>query len=211
MHRYRISYQKGDAIKYTGNLDLQKAWERSCRRAALPLVYSQGFHPQPKINLACPLPLGMTSNVELVDIWLAEECAINQLMGSLVGAVPPGIVIDSINEVSLQEPALQMTVQSAYYTANLHPDIDSIALNNKISELLASGNLPRLRRKKTYDLRPLILDLSLEKDLSGQPILQMHLTVTEGKTGRPDEVLLALDIDPSEAKIVRTRLIRTEN
>ena len=50
--RVRITFAKQGALRYIGNLDLHKIWERSIRRAKLPLAYSQGYHPQPKINLA---------------------------------------------------------------------------------------------------------------------------------------------------------------
>ena len=71
--RIRIVYSKADSLKYTGNLDLQKIWERLLRRANLPLAYSQGFHPQPRINQGCPLPLGFIGENEMVDIWLDFE------------------------------------------------------------------------------------------------------------------------------------------
>ncbi len=70
--RVRILFAKTDAMRFIGNLDLHKAWERSCRRAGLPLAYSQGYNPQPKLNLASALPLGFTSQAELIDIWLEQ-------------------------------------------------------------------------------------------------------------------------------------------
>ena len=68
MLRVRITYTKSGGLRYTGNLDMHKIWERTMRRARLPLAYSQGFHPQPRINQASPLPLGMVSQVEMVDV-----------------------------------------------------------------------------------------------------------------------------------------------
>ncbi|MDP3186130.1 MAG: TIGR03936 family radical SAM-associated protein, partial [Anaerolineales bacterium] len=63
----RITFSKTGALRYTGHLDLQRIWERTARRAGLPLVYSQGFHPQPKIQIAAALPLGFSGRAELVD------------------------------------------------------------------------------------------------------------------------------------------------
>jgi radical SAM-linked protein len=75
--RVRIHFHKTEAMRFTGHLDLHKAWERALRRAgsrsALRLAYSQGFHPQPRIHLACALPLGFTSECEVVDVWLENE------------------------------------------------------------------------------------------------------------------------------------------
>ena len=70
MERIRICYAKTEPLRYTSNLDVHKVWERLLLRARLPLAYSQGFHHQPRINQAAPLPLGFTSRVEMVDIWL---------------------------------------------------------------------------------------------------------------------------------------------
>ena len=60
MQRIRLTYSKGGELKYTGNLDMMKVWERTFRRARLRIAYSQGFNPQPKIHQALPLPLGFT-------------------------------------------------------------------------------------------------------------------------------------------------------
>ena len=68
MERIRVYYSKTAPMRYTGNLDVHKVWEHTLRRARLPLAYSQGFHPQPRINQACPLPLGMTSRAEITLI-----------------------------------------------------------------------------------------------------------------------------------------------
>ena len=68
-YRYRINYSKKEGMRYTSNLDVHKMWERTFRRAKLPLAYSQGFHPQPKIQQASPLPLGFLSDYEIVDFF----------------------------------------------------------------------------------------------------------------------------------------------
>ena len=66
MERLRITYSKTAALRYTSNLDMHKIWERALRRARLPLAYSQGFHPQPRLTQACPLPLGLNHDWVLV-------------------------------------------------------------------------------------------------------------------------------------------------
>ena len=66
--RIRITFSKQGALRYTGHLDLHNLWERAARRAAIPLAYSQGFHPQPKIQLAAALPLGFSSRAEVCSI-----------------------------------------------------------------------------------------------------------------------------------------------
>ena len=148
MYRYRIHYQKLDAIKYTSNLDLYKVWERSCRRAGLPLVYSQGFHPQPKINLACPLPLGITSTVEIVDIWLSDQLDLETIIGKLENAVPPGIKVQNVELAVTTEPAIQTTILSARYHAIFTANYDSDRLAMNINSVMEQVEIIRLRRTK---------------------------------------------------------------
>ena len=81
--RLRITFHKTAAMRYTGHLDLHKTWERTIRRARLPLAYSQGYHPQPRLNVASALPLGFTSECELLDLWLADEVPIGDAAKAL--------------------------------------------------------------------------------------------------------------------------------
>ncbi len=210
MYRYRILYHKLDAIKYTSNLDLYKVWERSCRRANLPLTYSQGFHPQPKINLACPLPLGITSLVEIVDIWLDEIFEKNTLHLRLEKAVPPGIKIQNIEVIPATEPAVQTTILAARYQASYYGNIEPAKLAGLIELTLNQGEIIRNRRNKQYNLRPLILSLSIFQPKHKSAGIEMLLSASEGKTGRPDEVLFQLGLDPSQADITRVELIRKQ-
>src|SRR5512136_2023173 len=73
--RLRIVFSKTGSLRYTGHLDLQTVWERTVRRAGLPLAYTHGFHPGPKIQIASALPLGFIGRCEIVDIWLQESSA----------------------------------------------------------------------------------------------------------------------------------------
>ena len=71
--RCRIRFAKTEAMRYIGHLDLHRAWERLARRARLPLAYTAGYHPHPRIQIGSALPLGVTGDNELVDLWLDRE------------------------------------------------------------------------------------------------------------------------------------------
>jgi radical SAM-linked protein len=202
MQRIRIQYAKTEPLRYTGNLDIHKIWERTLRRARLPVAYSQGFHPQPRLNQACPLPLGITSQAEIIDVWLNIDSAPADLMRNLERALPPGIELKSIDVAELNAPALQTQTRSAVYSAELKIDISPEELSARIQQTLASPQLPRQRRGKTYDLRPLIEDLRLENSR-----LVMQLAAREGATGRPEEVLDQLGLQPHQARLERTQLL----
>jgi len=156
MERIRICYAKTEPLRYTSNLDVHKVWERLLRRARLPLAYSQGFHPQPRINQAAPLPLGLTSRVEMVDIWLEEDISLDVVAQSLEKAAPPGLELKNISAVDLKAPVLQTTVRSSEYLVILLEPIEPDVLQARIKPLISADKVVRERRGKTYNLRPLI-------------------------------------------------------
>ncbi len=208
MQRIRITYAKTEAMRYTSNLDVHKAWERTLRRAQLPLAYSQGFHPQPKMNQACPLPLGQLSQVEMLDAWLDPDQPLNAVAVALHRASPPGFDILQVEAVDLAAPALQKVITAAEFEAILLQPHDRSDLAGRVERLLAAESLPRVFRGKSYDLRPLVLALELLSPADdGLPRLFMRLMVREGATGRVEEVLSALELDPFDARIERTRLV----
>jgi len=202
--RLRITFSKQDALRYTGHLDLHKIIERSIRRARLPLAYSQGYHPQPKINLAAALPLGFSSRAEVMDIWLNED--VDDVVSSLQVRVPPGLIILDAKPVDDGEPSLQSQVIGAEYKVKITQVGLASGLVEKVDSVLESESISRVRRKKTYDLRPLIEELTLIADDQ----LFMRLSARAGATGRPEEVLAVMDIPVEDARIERTKLLFKE-
>ena len=209
--RLRITFSKTGALRYIGHLDLHTIWERAARRAGLPLSYSNGFHPQPKISLAAALPLGFSSRGEVLDLRLNEELELAQIPGRLQAAMPEGIGILNVERVDDSLPALQTQVLSAEYEVRLTEAAEPSGLKRRADEVLASPALPRERRGKSYDLRPLIEVLGVES--TGGPsgvMIRMRLACREGATGRPEEVLEVLGVSPEMAQVERTRLIFRE-
>lgn len=210
--RIRITFSKTGALRYIGHLDLHKLWERASRRARLALMYSQGFHPQPKIQLASALPLGFSSRCELVDLWINGDVDLLALSSQLAQAVPPGLGIINIENVEEKSPPLQTQVISAEYEITLFNEIDADSLTQKISECLLSKTLQRERRGKIYDLRPLIESIDTRKsDTEEHKLLSMQLAAREGATGRPEEVLDVLGILYEETRVERCRFFFKTN
>lgn len=205
--RARITFSKTGALKYIGHLDLQTLWERAARRAGLPLAYSHGFHPQAKINFASALPLGFSSRAEVVDMRLQSDVDMDQLPSRLQNALPDGITILDVRGVDESEPALQMRVEAAEYEVTLLEEVDRTLLPDRIEQLLSAQELPRERRGKAYDLRPLIYELHW---IYGTEQIFMRLSAREAATGRPEEVLDVLGVAARDTRIERTSLIFRE-
>lgn len=219
--RIRITFAKQGPLRYTGHLDLHKLWERAARRAELPLAYSQGFHPQPKMNIAAALPLGFSSRCEVMDMRLEHEIPLDGLREKLQQTLPEGIQVLNVENADERAPALQSQVASVEYQVTLKERADAPELKRQIDSVMESESIVRERRGKTYDLRPLIEELQiLASDgspsvpghrLTGTraPAIQilMRLAAREGATGRPEEVLDTLGIAFEETQIERTNLI----
>ena len=203
--RYRLTFCKEEQIRFTSHLDIHRAWERTFRRAMLPLAYKQGFNPRPRITIGSALPLGFTSSAELMDFWLEEDTDLKTIAKALNQAQAPGLPIREVMRITNKEPALQTQVQTAAYLIRLDEPPALGEIQAAVEALMAASSLPREWRGKTYDLRALIETLQVKQD-NAEIGLEMTLSAGEGKTGRPTEVLLAIDIDPTFAHIQRTNL-----
>jgi radical SAM-linked protein len=204
--RLRVIFQKNEHMRYTGHLDLHRSWERTFRRAKLPLAYSQGYNPQPKINLAAALPLGFTSQGEVADFWLEEDLPLLEIELALLEVLPPGLEIVSLSRAEQKEASLQSQVAAAEYEITFLDPVSS--LNEDIQAILAAESLPRERRGKPYDLRMLIEHLEiLPADEKGRPRIRVCLTSRPGATGRPEELLEVLNIPVQAARVHRVSLL----
>lgn len=206
--RIRLTYSKTGSLRYTGHLDFHRVWERIIRRTCIPIAYSKGFHPQVRMTIACALPLGFTSQGELLDLWLENVVPLADIQEMLELALPPGLKILAIQEVDEHEPALQTQVLASVYLATLLDPIDTQKLAFQVDRLLGSQDILRSRRDKVYNLRPLIESLEiLPPDGEGHQRLHMSLVAREGATGRPEEVFSALELDPALVRVERLRLV----
>jgi radical SAM-linked protein len=204
--RIRIIFSKSDAMRYTGHLDLFRSWERTFRRSGLPLAYSQGFHPQPRLNLACALPLGFTSECELIDAWLECDLPLEQIYQTIEGVMPPGLEIHGIETIDMQAPALQTQITSAVYVVTLLDDIPD--LDERVKRITSAEHLPRQRRNKSYDLRPLLEDMAVISPTEvGNRRLRIQLSARESATGRPEELLDEMGIKFENTIVHREKLL----
>ena len=195
--RYRIRFAKSAPLRFIGHLDLHRAWERTLRRAGAPLAYSEGYNPRPRLNLGLALPLGCTSQGDLLDVMLEANWESEDLCQALQQAAPPGLIVEAVWPVPAGIPPLQREVSSCEYQVDLETTTAPAELQDAIHRLLRSASLPRERRGKSYDLRPLVEGLMLEtSERAERPRLVMQLAAREGATGRPEEVLLELGLDP---------------
>ena len=205
MTRVRITFGKLETMRYVGNLDMHTVWERTLRRAALPLAYTKGFNPRPRFQIAASLPMGATSRCEIIDVWLEQPPALEEIQARLQRSAPPGLLVVAVEEVPLQSPAMQTQLLAAEFEVTLLDAPPAGELDRRITELRAAETLPRQWRGKAYDLRP--LGEGIERLAGDPPRLFLRLSAREGATGRPEEVLSSLGLDPLSGRVQRTKLI----
>ena len=205
--RYRIWFGKTGPLQYTSHLDLARTWERTLRRAQAHLIYSQGYNPRPRIQLAAALPLGYVSTCEIIDIWLMANHTTQpeELLHRLRKSAPLGLMVTRIEQIPLSSPALPATVRTATYEVRIKERISASEVARRVEALLGKVSHLQERRGKVYDLRPLIQHLSVA-DTEGLTLRMTLTTSQDAGTGRPDTVVAALGLSPHQAHVVRTSL-----
>ncbi len=209
--RLRVTFAKGEPIKYISHLDLMRAWERALRRAQVPLAYSEGFNPRPKITIAAPLPVGFTGRGEVMDVVLLRRTSPYNFAKRLKPHLPPGLEILSVEEVYLRLPSLPSQMRHAEYRVVVESGETLAEMEERVERVLSAQSLPRRRERKgkvtEYDLRPLIDDLWVEGRQGSAYVLGMRLQADSQATGRPDEVLEAMGLGDVPRSIERTQCL----
>jgi radical SAM-linked protein len=205
-------------MQYISHLDVMRFWERALRRADIPVSYSEGFSPHAQISLAAPLAVGMTSEAELMDVFLAEPMQPREFMHRLSGQIPAGFVVQNAREVGLSLPALQADVRFAEYRVDVPPSGSSAAeIRQAIETFLRAESIAwehkRENETRSYDIRAQVAELALEtvceEGSRGRVVLSMRLKNDNSGSGRPEQVVAALGLSPP-TRIHRTKLVLAE-
>lgn len=214
VQRLRITFGKRGVLRYTGNLDIAKIWERVLRRAHLPVLYSRGFTPRPRLQFATATPLGITSNCELLDVWLREVVSPADIPPRLDAVSPTDLVIFNIIEVPVSSPSLPTLVRAAEYLIRFPDGLTPGTLAERAVKLLSAQKLPLRQEKKKRgklqiterDVRPLLLALEAESD----QCLRARLATGEKGNLRPRDLLQLFGLQEEFHETHRQKLILVE-
>jgi radical SAM-linked protein len=209
MQRLRIRFSRGQELKFISHLDIMRLWQRALHRAGLPLAYTEGFSPHPRISLAAPLAVGVTSQVELADVFCSKWVSPHSFTTALSQQLPPGIAILEVHMVAPTLPSLQSQVRYAEYEVEVETAKQGAEVKAALERLLSLEQLPWHHQRDTgtrsYDLRALINDLWLV-DCNGHGTIGMRLRCDSSGSGRPEQVAAALGFG-HPISIHRTKLI----
>jgi len=194
MPRVRIEFAKGDEVRFLSHLDVMKAFERAIRRAGIPIAFSEGFNPHPKMNFASALAVGVTSDAEFMDIELKYNMEAAEVVEILAKALPLGLNVKAGREVSDSVPSLMAQVNRAVYhvDSTLEQDVKLAQIEDKLIDFMDQSEIIITKRTKKgpkpKDIRPGILGVDVSAE---QNILKLTIMTRTGNEGnvRPEEVV----------------------
>ena len=199
MHRLRLKFSRGLQLKFLSHLDLMRLWERVFRRAGVGLAYSEGFSPHPRISLAAPLAVGVTSKSELMDVFLIQRITPGNFLQKVTPQLPEGISIIDVQPVSLEAPSLQSRLRYAEYVVEVESPQGAENVQRSLKALLALETLPWHHSRDTgerfYDLRSLLDDLWMAGEKDEVYMIGMRLRCDSSGSGRPEQIIKALGLE----------------
>jgi radical SAM-linked protein len=203
VQKLRLQHAKRGRLRFTSHRDFQRAFERALRRAQIPMAYSSGFNPRPKVSYANAAPTGVASEAEYVEIGVIQECIPEKVLTKLNEVLPPGL--DILDVVVANTPDFVATLEASHWQIEF-TDMPSAVLEKAITEFLAQEEVLVERVTKsglrTFDTRQPVLRATIvevenavipDKSAIDPNCAILSLVVRHGTpTVRPDDVLSAL-------------------
>ena len=191
VQKLRIQHAKRDRLRFTSHRDFQRAFERALKRAGVPMAYSAGFSPHPKISYANAAPTGVASEAEYVEIGVVQQVDPEKLCAVLNEVLPPGL--DIISVVEARTPDFVARLEASHWKIEL-PGLALADLKAAVSAFMDSSEVlvERLTKSgnRVFDARTAVIHADVEQ---GSDCAILQVVVQHGvPTVRPDDVLAAL-------------------
>jgi radical SAM-linked protein len=209
VQKLRLRYAKRGRLRFTSHRDIARTFERALRRAGVPMAYSQGFSPHPKVSWVGAAPTGVASEAEYVEVQVVDRVDPEALRIALDAMLPPGL--DVLEVVQSTGGTLPERIEASSWRVEL-PGVSPEELTEAVTALMAAASVEveRLTKdgKKIVDVRPAIVSAEVEvhtgthssdaghdaRDLSQPCGILMTVVRQTTPTVRPDDVLSALRV-----------------
>ncbi|MFH1690493.1 MAG: TIGR03960 family B12-binding radical SAM protein [Candidatus Eisenbacteria bacterium] len=218
--RWRVRYAKGDAVRFVSHLDVVRAVLRSLALSGLPVVFTQGFSPHPKLSFGPPLPVGSTGEAEFFDLEFTRALAVEEIEPGLSEGLPEGLGIISVTPLTSKRSPSAVAEGAEYLVSNV-PGLDGLSaegIGSRIDALrrMREAEVPKGGGVKTVRPSEQILELAVvEEGIAPElrpPVLRMVLALGKEGAIRPVDVVRLLSPEgaapPVLARIHRTALLR---
>ena len=204
--RLRFGFSKLGSMALLSHLDVVRMLERALRRSGLPVSFTGGFHPLPRLQVALALPLGVEAEGEWLDLEFLQAVDPAEARRHLQAELPIGFTLLSVAEVPVAGPSLAMELETALWRIDLEPAAagadgeapgawpDRAAWEALVASLLAAESLEwsdtdKKGRPRQRDCRPALANLRLQGWQAGRVTLQLEATIDPaGRSLRPEQL-----------------------
>ncbi|MEO8605347.1 MAG: TIGR03936 family radical SAM-associated protein, partial [bacterium] len=201
--RARLTYAKRGRARFISHLELIEIFDRACRRAKLPLAFSQGFRPSPKLRFSPGLPVGAESDCEVLDVDLTAELPIAEVAARFGAHLPEGLLVTAAESIALHAPSPEHDLAGFRYRVDVRDIVgdDGDAIDTRLAAFLAAEAFPLRKRtghgEKTIDARQLVSSLARV----APHVIEIDVRFTAAGSLKPTELLGALfDLAPDMAR-----------
>ncbi len=213
----RIAFTKNGKVRFISHRDVARAFERAFRIEQLPLAFTLGFSPRPKVSFGLALSVGHESDAEYLDLELAEPIAVEPLAAAISGALPEGLEVFDVVALADRAPALQEAVTSVEWNIEVIPgsapesgaiDAGPELVAARVDAVLGSDTLvvDRIRKGKSTqeDIRSVIRGITVLGASEQGTSTAVELS-TRPTSVRPAELVAVIGQEFCEGRVRRTR------
>lgn len=215
-----LKFSKEEACRFLSHRDVLRLMTRALRRAGVPVAFSQGFNPHPKVSFAAPLPVGSTSQAEYMELILAEPQTPNAVKAALNETMQPGITILQAAVASSSLPTLMSWVERSIYVMSgrsREGDFNTHVTQEKINYFLQRHEImyeKKTKRKVKYlNVRPWIYEIEILEIVADKIRLQACIQTGQQGNFKVEEFwqvldqVSVLDLQPNPETIHRIELL----
>ena len=195
VQKLRLRYTKRGRLRFTSHRDIARAFERALRRAQVPMAYSAGFSPHPKISWVGAAPTGVASEAEYVEISVVERVDLERLRAALDASLPDGIDVVDVVEAPVGTSLPDRVVASSWGIRL--PQVAPDEVERAVALFLAADSIvvDRLMKDgiRKLDARAAVVSMRASRDEERPPCATLHVVVRHVTPAvRPDDVLSGL-------------------
>jgi len=195
VQKLRMRYAKRGRLRFASHRDLARSFERALRRVGIPMAFSAGFNPHPKISYANAVPTGTASEAEYLEIGVLAELDPDAVRHALNAVLPDGMTIEDV--VVARSNDLIARLEAGEWVIEL-PGVEPQVAAEAVEQFLAQAEIEVERKTKgglrRFDARGAVVSLTeCSQAASDQPCAILSLVVRHGTPSvRPDDILAAL-------------------
>lgn len=190
MFKYRLEFSKTGETKFVSHLDLVRLFSRVFKRADLPLAYSEGFNPHPKMSIGIPLSVGVTSECELLDVELYQEVDSEEMKRRLNEKMPMGIAVCKARPVAAGDKKLSAVCRARYCITLCDAELTKEQVDGFLARETVEIEKKTKRSLKVTDILPDIFGI----DRVDARTLRMELATGSNANLKPEVVLAAMQL-----------------